>query len=143
LPAVYTFAVSEPVRILSTVLAQLRAAARENADQECCGLIAARDRVITALFPATNALASATAYEIAPRELFALFRRIREERLEFAGIYHSHPSTDNAPSPRDIESAFYPDAAYFILSPRADAPAPIRAFLIRAGRAAELEITAV
>lgn len=139
----YTFGVSEPVRILTSVLDELRAAAREHADQECCGLLAARVGVITALLPAVNALASATAYEIAPRELFALFRRIREEHLDFAGIYHSHPSTDNAPSPRDIESAFYPDAAYFILSPRADAPAPARAFSIRAGRVAELEIVAV
>ena len=139
----YTFGVSEPVRILASVLAELRAAAREQAEQECCGLLAARNGVITTLLPAGNALASAAAYEIAPRELFALFRRIREERLDFAGIYHSHPSTENAPSPRDIERAFYPDAAYFILTPRADAPAPIRAFSIRAGRVVELEIIAV
>ena len=134
---------SEQVRILASVLAELRVAAREHSDQECCGLLAARNGVITTQLPAPNALASSTAYEVAPRELFALFRRIREEQLEFAGIYHSHPSTDNAPSPRDIERAFYPDAAYFILSPRGDAPAPIRAFIIRAGRVAELEIVAV
>jgi [CysO sulfur-carrier protein]-S-L-cysteine hydrolase len=140
---VYTFGVSEPVRVLASVLAELRAAAREYADQECCGLLAARHGVITTFLPASNALASSTAYEIAPRELFALFRRIREERLDFAGIYHSHPSTDNIPSPRDIERAFYPDAAYFILSPRAGAPAPIRAFSIRAGRVAEFEVIAV
>jgi proteasome lid subunit RPN8/RPN11 len=143
LPPVYTFGVSEPVRILASVLDELRAAAREHVDQECCGLLAARNGVITTLLPAANALASSTAYEIAPRELFALFRRIREERLDFAGIYHSHPSTDNVPSPRDIERAFYPDAAYFILSPRRDARAPIRAFLIREGRVSELEIIAV
>jgi proteasome lid subunit RPN8/RPN11 len=140
---VYTFGVSEPVRILASVLAELRAAAREHSDQECCGLLAARNGVITTLLPAANALASATVYEIAPRELFALFRRIREERLDFSGIYHSHPSTDNVPSPRDIERAFYPDAANFILSPRAGAPSPIRAFSIRAGRVAELEIIAL
>ena len=134
---------SEQVRILASVLADLRAAAREHAEQECCGLLAARNGVITTHLPAANALASATAYEIAPSELFALFRRIREEQLEFAGIYHSHLSADNAPSPRDIERAFYPDAAYFIISPRADAPAPIRAFHIRGGRVAELEIIVV
>ena len=139
----YTLAVSESVRIASAALAQLHAAALAHPDQECCGLLAARDGVITTLLPAANVLASATAYEIAPRELFALFRRIRAARIEFAGIYHSHLASDNAPSPRDIECAFYPEAAYFILSPRADAPAPIRAFSIRAGRVAELEIVAV
>jgi [CysO sulfur-carrier protein]-S-L-cysteine hydrolase len=135
--------VSEPVRIAAAVLDQLLAAAREHPNQECCGLLAARNGIITTLLPAANALASATAYEIAPRELFALFRRMRHERLDFAGIYHSHPSSDNFPSPRDIESAFYSDVAYFILSPRVDWPAPIRAFSIRAGRVTELEIVAV
>ncbi|MGB6200612.1 MAG: M67 family metallopeptidase [Candidatus Acidiferrales bacterium] len=131
------------IRILASVLTDLRAAARGHADQECCGLLAARDGVIATLLPAVNALASATAYEIAPRELFRLFRRIRREHLTFAGIYHSHPATDNVPSPRDIERAFYPDAAYFILSPRDDAPAPVRAFSIRAGHVTELEIIVV
>jgi proteasome lid subunit RPN8/RPN11 len=124
-------------------MAQLRATALESADQECCGLLAARDGVITTLLPATNALASPTAYEIAPRELFNLFRRIRRAHLDFAGIYHSHPATENIPSPRDIELAFYPEAAYFIISPRPAAPAPVRAFSIRTGRAAEIEIIAV
>ena len=106
-------------------------------------MLAARDGVITTVLPATNALASATVYEIAPRELFTLFRRVRDERLDFAGLYHSHPSSENVPSPRDIERAYYPDAAYFILSPRADAIRPVRAFSIRASRVAELEIIAV
>jgi [CysO sulfur-carrier protein]-S-L-cysteine hydrolase len=140
---VYTFGVSDTVRVLASVIAQLRDLARERADQECCGLLAARDGVITTLLPATNALASATAYEIAPRELFALFRRIRGAHLDFAGIYHSHLSTDNVPSPRDIELAFYPDVAYFILSPLSNAPDPVRAFSIRAGSVAELEIIPV
>ena len=139
----YTFGVRESIRIIAGVLAELQAAARAHSDQECCGLLAARDGVITMLLPAANALASATAYEIAPRELFDLFRRIRAEQLEFAGIYHSHISADNVPSPRDIERAFYPDAAYFILSSRADALAPVRAFSIRAGRVSEFQIVAV
>jgi [CysO sulfur-carrier protein]-S-L-cysteine hydrolase len=140
---VYTSGVSDTVRVLASVIAQLRDTAREHAHQECCGLLAARSGVITTLLPATNALASATAYEIAPRELFALFRRIRRAHLDFAGIYHSHPATDNFPSPRDIELAFYPEAAYFILSPLSNAPAPVRAFSIRAGRAAEIKIIEV
>ena len=67
-------------------------------------------------------------------------RDIRAAGLELLGIYHSHPNSDNLPSLRDIERAYYPDAAYFIISPRADAPQPIRAYSIREGRWAELEI---
>ncbi len=96
-------------------------AAREPRE-ECCGLLAGRDAAITAIFPATNAAENpATAYEIAPREIFRIVREIRAAGLELLGIYHSHPNGENAPSPRDIERAYYPDAAYFILSPR---PAP-------------------
>lgn len=67
-------------------------------------------------------------------------REIRAASLELLGIYHSHPNGKNEPSPRDIERAYYPDAAYFIVSPLPDAPQPVRAFSIRDGRATELEI---
>ena len=67
-------------------------------------------------------------------------REIRAAGLELLGIYHSHPQGENSPSPRDLERAYYPEAAYFIVSPRYDAAQPIRAFAIRDGRAAELDI---
>jgi proteasome lid subunit RPN8/RPN11 len=96
------------------------------------------------IFPATNVAANpATSYEIAPEELFRLTREIRAASLELLGIYHSHPNGKNEPSPRDIERAHYPDAAYFIVSPLPDAPQPVRAFSIRDGRVTELEIQVV
>jgi proteasome lid subunit RPN8/RPN11 len=106
-------------------------------------LLAGSDGVITAIFPATNALASATTYEIAPRELFDLFRTLRDRKLTHLGHYHSHLSTENVPSPTDIEQAGYPDQAYFIVSPRPSAPDPVRAFSIRDGVVRELEIIAM
>ena len=118
----------------------LLAEARREPRIECCGLLAGRDEIISVVLPARNALAGATAYEIDPAELFSLFRRMREERLDHLGIYHSHPQIDNVPSPSDLQRAFYPDAAYFILSPQPDAPRPVRAFRIANGRATELVI---
>jgi proteasome lid subunit RPN8/RPN11 len=59
------------------------------------------------------------------------------------GIYHSHPNGRNEPSPRDIERAYYPDAAHFILSPQPDAAQPVRAFFIRGAKAEELEVQIV
>ena len=131
---------SKGVRLRGAVLDALVVEARREPDRECCGLLAGRGGVISVVLPARNSLASATAYEIEPAELFALFRRMREERLDHLGIYHSHPQGDNAPSARDLERAFYPDVAYFIISPRPDALRPVRAFLIAKGRAAELAI---
>ena len=108
--------------------------------QECCGLLAGRDGIITHIFPAANALASATAYEIAPQELFRVIKKIRGEKLQLLGIYHSHPRGQNFPSRSDVERAFYPETPYFILSPLPGAPQPVRAFLIRDSNVAELKI---
>jgi proteasome lid subunit RPN8/RPN11 len=134
---------SDTIRVKKQALDEMLAEARREARTECCGLLAGRDGVISAIFPARNALASATAYEIAPAELFALFRRMREQGLDHLGIYHSHPNTDNAPSPTDVERAYYPDAAHFIISPRADALRPVRAFRIADGRFDELVIETI
>jgi [CysO sulfur-carrier protein]-S-L-cysteine hydrolase len=130
----------DSVRVRAEILDEMLAHARREPHIECCGLLAGRDGVITAMFPATNFLSSATAYEIATRELFELFRTLRERELTHLGQYHSHLSTENAPSPTDIEQAGYPDQAYFIVSLRPDAPNPIRAFSIRDGSVQELEI---
>lgn len=99
--------------------------------------------MITNVFPARNALASATAYEIAPKELFTLFGDIRAQALSFLGIYHSHPHSENIPSPTDIARAYYPDAVYFIISSQARAPKPIRAFRIRDDEVIELVVQEV
>jgi proteasome lid subunit RPN8/RPN11 len=134
---------ADSVLVRAEILDEMLAHARRESQMECCGLLAGRDGLITGIFPATNALASATAYEIAPRELFAMFRTLREKGLTHLGHYHSHLASDNFPSPSDIEQAGYPDHAYFIVSLRADAPKPVRAFSIRDGIVRELEIVTV
>lgn len=131
---------AESVKVRQEILDDMLAHARREPQIECCGLLAGRDGVITAIFPATNSLSSATAYEIAPRELFELFRTLREKELTHLGQYHSHLSTENAPSPTDIEQAGYPDQAYFIVSLRLGMSNPVRAFSIRDGAMRELEI---
>ena len=128
------------VRIERGVFDRLLTAARANPNIECCGLLAGREAVISAIFPATNALRSPKAYEIAPQELFELFRRIRSAGLEHLGIYHSHPNGENAPSPLDIERAFYPESAYLIISMRPTVSRPIRAFRIVEGQTRELSL---
>ena len=129
------------IRLARGVAAEILNHARGNQEEECCGLLAGRHGVIAQAYPAQNAAEHPTsAYEITPEELFHIIREIRAAGLELLGIYHSHPNGDNHPSPRDVERAYYPDAAYFILSPRTDAPEPIRAYSIRDGRWTQLEI---
>jgi [CysO sulfur-carrier protein]-S-L-cysteine hydrolase len=132
--------VSSIVRIRREILAAMREEAAKTLEQECCGLLAGRDEIITHIFPAANVLASATAYEIAPEELLHAMKAMRAANLHLMGIYHSHPRGENHPSRTDIERAFYPDTPYFILSPLPDAPQPVRAFVIRDGRVTEVRI---
>jgi proteasome lid subunit RPN8/RPN11 len=131
----------DEIQLARGVAAEILNHARGNPEDECCGLLAGRHGVITQAYPAKNAAEHpASAYEIAPKELFRIMREIRAAGLELLGIYHSHPHGDNEPSQRDVEQAYYPDAAYFILSPRADVPQPIRAYSIRDGRWTQLEV---
>jgi proteasome lid subunit RPN8/RPN11 len=125
------------------VLQQMQSHALQDPLTECCGMLAGRDGVITRAFRASNAAKNPAAeYEIAPKQLFQLTREIRAAELELLGIYHSHPNGQNEPSARDIEQAYYPDVAYFIISPQQDAEKPLRVFSITNGQVSELEIQA-
>jgi len=133
--------VNSRIHVSREVCANLIEHARREPTRECCGLLAGREGVITHVFPAVNVAPDpAKGYEIAPKEIVGMMREFRAQKLEFLGIYHSHPYGKNEPSARDIELAYYSEAIYFIVSPLADAPRPVRAFSIRDGRVAELEI---
>jgi proteasome lid subunit RPN8/RPN11 len=131
---------ADGIKIRAEILEEMIRHAQREPQTECCGLLAGSDGVITRIFPISNSLASATAYEIAPMDLFQLFRRLREEGLEHLGHYHSHLHSENFPSARDIAQAYYPDQAYFIISAQVGAPRPVRAFSIRDGSVQELKI---
>ena len=128
------------IRIQNDALLRLIEHAEKEPRKECCGLLAGGSGVITRVFAVTNAAADpAKSYEIAPKELFPLMRELRAAGLEMMGIYHSHPNGNNEPSPLDIERSYYPDAAYFILSPSTNTAA-VRAFSIRDGFVTELTV---
>jgi proteasome lid subunit RPN8/RPN11 len=128
------------IRVRAEVLDRLVEEARRNPNEECCGLLGGRQGVISEVFPARNVLASPTVFEIAPDELFRLFRAMRAASLEHLGIYHSHPAGENVPSARDIELAYYPEAAYFIVSLLPGVGKSIRAFSIRNASVSEMRI---
>jgi len=131
------------VKVLASVLDGMLEHARQESPAECCGLLAGSQETITQMFRARNALASRREYFIAPQELIATLRTMRERGLEHFGIYHSHPHSENVPSDRDIELAYYPSCAYFIISPDNPSERAIRAFNIRADYATELEVERV
>jgi proteasome lid subunit RPN8/RPN11 len=134
--------VANLIRVQDGVLFALQAHAQGEPHHERCGLLAGCQGVITRVLHAQNiAFDPATQYEIAPAELFHLMREIRGAGLQLLGIYHSHPHGANEPSRTDVQRAYYPDAAYFIISPQPDEERPVRAFAIRDGVVAELDIS--
>ena len=131
------------IRSRRNVYGQLLEHARRQPHRECCGILAGRDGLITQAYSAKNVAADPIRnYEISLMEMMNMMREFRQRRLEFLGIYHSHPHwmDTNEPSPKDIALANYPDAVHFIVTPRPYATTPIRAFSIRDGHATELEI---
>jgi proteasome lid subunit RPN8/RPN11 len=133
----------QAIRSRRKVYGQLLEHARRQPHRECCGFLAGQGGLITQAFPAKNAASDPVwNYEIAPKEIVRLTGELRRRRLEFLGIYHSHPHwmDTNEPSPKDIALAHNSEAIHFIVTPRPYAAAPIRAFSIRDGRAIELEI---
>jgi proteasome lid subunit RPN8/RPN11 len=131
------------VRSRRKVYGQLLKHARCQPHRECCGILAGQQGLITQALPATNVAADPVRnYEIAAKEIVRLMEELRKRRLEFLGIYHSHPHwmDSNEPSPKDIALAHYSEAIYVIVTPRPYAPTPIRAFSIQDRCAMELEI---
>jgi [CysO sulfur-carrier protein]-S-L-cysteine hydrolase len=110
-------------------------------DAEVCGLLAGKDGVAELALRTLNAAPNPpTEYEIAPAELFAAMRVIREAGFTLVGIYHSHLHGDASPSARDIAEATYPDAAYVIAVASETGEVRARAWSLRSGAASELAI---
>ena len=131
--------VPRTLRIPRQILDALLTDARTHAPNESCGLLSGRNSTITNFHPTQNASPTPkTNYEIAPPDLFQIMREIRKQNLELLAIYHSHPTTQNTPSQTDIARAYYPEAAYLIVSPQSQTP--IRAFQIRDSQVTELPI---
>ena len=88
--------------------------ARDEAPNECCGYLRARDGVVEQVFRATNERHSPYGYELDHRSLFAV-NELDDDGFE-VGIYHSHPKSAAEPSQTDINLANYPAWRYLIVS---------------------------
>lgn len=120
------------ITLRTTHLADIISHARESDPAECCGLIGGnQDRHAATIYRLRNvATNNQVSYEVAPEELFAAQRRMREDGEELLAIYHSHPrSTDPTPSETDVRLAYYPAAVYLIVGLASEEPT-LRAFRI-------------
>ena len=116
------------------------AQAREEAPNECCGMMGGRGEVVEEVFPGRNKDQSPKTYYMDPEDQFKADREIEKRGWELVGIYHSHPHTDAYPSKTDVARALYPDARYVIVSLRDPDTPQLRAFRIVDGRITEEEV---
>jgi proteasome lid subunit RPN8/RPN11 len=127
------------MRITRSDYEAMIAHAREEAPNECCGMIASRNGEAVKVYRATNAAASPLRYEIDGAEQYRIQMEIDDADLDLGAIYHSHTRSQPYPSQTDINLAFYPEALYVIVG-LADEEPEVRAFTIRDGRVAEAEL---
>lgn len=130
------------LQIEEKILNALLEHGRREEPNEACGYLAAKDGVVSRHFELTNMDAAPDHYTMDPAEQFAVIRRIREEGLQLAAAYHSHPATPARPSVEDLRLAHDPDLIYVIVSLMAGV-APVRAFRINRGVEAEVPLQVV
>ena len=110
------------MRISRQLLDEIVAQARDEAPNECCGMIATRDGEAVAVHRARNAAASPLRYEIDRMEQYRIQTAIDDAGLDLGAIYHSHTRSDPLPSQTDINLAFYPEALYVIVGVKGPEP---------------------
>ena len=89
---------------------------RSEVPHEACGLLAGRDGRVERLYRMTNVERSPVLYRMDPKEQLQVFREMDDDGLELVGIYHSHTRSPAYPSKTDEDWAYYPEAAYVIVS---------------------------
>jgi [CysO sulfur-carrier protein]-S-L-cysteine hydrolase len=133
--------------ISSEMLEEILAHAREEAPNECCGVVAVLPiadgepaRAVRA-HRARNTAASPLRFEIDGLEVMRLLDSIEGDGLAIGAIYHSHTRTAPYPSQTDINFAVNWPGVEWIIVGLSDPSAPeIRSYLIEGGTVREVEI---
>jgi proteasome lid subunit RPN8/RPN11 len=114
--------------------------ARESAPQECCGLLLGEGETVRRVLRCRNVHPNPeTRYLVDRAQLFEAFKASKDFDRELAAIYHSHPRSPAYPSATDRAEAYWPEAAYVLVSLRAEPP-EMFAYRITDGEATDIPI---
>jgi [CysO sulfur-carrier protein]-S-L-cysteine hydrolase len=131
---------SDVIEIPAAIRTQLVGHAVAELPNEACGLLAGPDGRVERFYAMRNADDSPVTYRLDPKEQLEVFDEIEAQGWELRAIFHSHTHTEAYPSPTDRRQAFYPEAAYLLVS-LADRDLPVlRGFTIRDGEVEEREV---
>src|SRR3989339_2073077 len=121
------------MKIPKNIVDKMIIQAQEGIPFEVCGILAGKRESVESIYPMKNRDASAVSFFMQPEEQLRVFKEIRGNGLELAGIYHSHPETRAYPSATDVSLAFYPEAVYVIISLKNREHPEVRGFRIVEG----------
>jgi proteasome lid subunit RPN8/RPN11 len=128
------------MRIPRQMVEEMIAHAREEAPNECCGMIGGADGSGTTVYRAINAEASPLRYSLDASDQFRIMQDMERRSEELVGIYHSHTGSAAYPSQTDVNLAAYPDAVYVIVSLEDPQNPDLRGFWIRDGQIDEADL---
>ena len=131
------------MRVPRQMVEEMIAHAREEAPNECCGMIGGADGSATTVYRSINAEASPLRYSLDASDQFRIMQEMEKRGEELVGIYHSHTGSAAYPSQTDVNLAAYPDAAYVIVSLEDPQNPGVRGFWIRDGQIDEAELDVV
>lgn len=129
----------EPLHLSRALADAIVAHARVGLPDEACGIISGVGTRARRFHPAVNGDASPYRYSIESQDLLRIVTDIDDAREDLLAIYHSHTRSPAFPSRTDVDLAFWPDAAYLIVSLASDPP-DLKAYTIRDGRIAKREL---
>lgn len=116
------------VQVLRSVYDAMIGHALDERPDECCGLLAGKDGVISRIYRAANVAENKRVrYEAAPLDIVRILDEIEGLGEEHLGIYHSHPRSEARPSATDRRLAAY-DVWYFVVSLQHPNEPAVRAF---------------
>jgi [CysO sulfur-carrier protein]-S-L-cysteine hydrolase len=128
------------MRIARDLYEEMITHAREDAPNECCGMVGSTDGRALAVYRAVNAEASPLRFRIDPDEQLELHNRIDEAGQELGAIYHSHTRTEPRPSQTDINFAkLWPGVLWIIVGLDRD-QAEVRTWRIDDGHVSDAEL---
>jgi [CysO sulfur-carrier protein]-S-L-cysteine hydrolase len=132
------------MRIPGALINEMIAHAREEAPNECCGVVAVEDGQLpraARVQRAVNIAASPLRFEVDGRELLHALEAIERDGYELGGIYHSHTRTAPYPSQTDISfAANWPGLEWIIVGLAEGEPPPVRSYLITGSAVEEVAI---
>lgn len=128
------------MRIARELYEEMVAHAREEAPNECVGMVGSTDGDAVAVYRAVNAEASPLRFRIDPEEQLELHTRIEEAGLELGAIYHSHTRTEPRPSQTDINFARLWPGVLWIIVGLSGEQAEVRTWRIDDGQVSGAEL---